>query len=50
MKLIQLLLAFAGGSFAIHEGLTGYSVGFFALMSAIIGTMIIVKIQEWGSR
>ena len=40
MKLIQLLLAFVGGSAAIYAGLdNGYAVGFVAIVAAYFGTV-----------
>jgi hypothetical protein len=47
MKVIQLLLAFAGGSLAIYGELeNGYAIGFVALMSAWIGTLILTRAAD----
>jgi hypothetical protein len=42
VKVLQILLAFIGGSAAIYGGLeNGYAVGFFALMCAVVGGVMI---------
>ena len=47
MKIIQLLLAFAGGSLAIYGELeNGYAIGFVALMSAWIGTLLLTRAAD----
>ena len=45
-KLYQAMLAFAGGSYAISEGLTGYAVGFFAFIAAAYGTLATARIID----
>lgn len=42
MKLLQVILAFIGGSAAIYAGIgNGYSVGLVAVLTAYFGTVII---------
>ena len=50
MKLVQLLLAFGGGSWAISEGADGHVVGLIAFLSALFGTMLILRLQRLISR
>ena len=49
MKAFQLLCAFAGGSYAISDGLTGYAVAIVSVGLAIIGTLAWAAIAKlWG--
>lgn len=49
MKAFQLLCAFAGGSYAISDGLTGYAVAIVSIGSALIGTLALTAISKlWG--
>ena len=51
IRLAQLLLAFAGGSFAIYTGLEGgYAIGFVAIATAYLGTLAGVRIVDACSR
>jgi hypothetical protein len=44
VKILQILMAFAGGSLAIYGELeNGYAVGFVALMSAWFGTLFLTR-------
>lgn len=47
MKILQILMAFAGGSLAIYGELeNGYAVGFVALMSAWFGTLFLTRAAD----
>jgi hypothetical protein len=47
VKVLQILLAFIGGSSAIYGGLeNGYAVGFVALMSAWFGTLFLARAAD----
>lgn len=47
MKILQILMAFAGGSLAIYGELeNGYAVGFVALMSAWFGTLFLTRVAD----
>lgn len=44
MKLVQLLLAFLGGSAAIYAEVdNGYAVGFVAIVTAYLGTILLTR-------
>ena len=49
MKAFQLLCAFAGGSYAISDGLTGYAVAIVSIGAALIGNLTLAAIGKlWG--
>lgn len=46
VKLLQLLLAFVGGSVAIYFKLEGYAVAVVAVGTAYLGTMVLTRASE----
>lgn len=50
MMLFQLVLAFGGACAMIYSGYEGPGAGFIGLLTAMAGTMIVVKIQNMRAK